>query len=275
MIERVDDDVIVEAAYELGALAMMGGVRRQLYLSGMAQTLAKATGAEGVGVFVHLDGVLKPALATGIVGPWTNGEQSVFLDQTSWESKDRVIAQQIEKTPGPVFRRTAELMPMDEFRNTRLYLEFQKPRGIGDQITMCLQASDGASLLVAIARVGVNEMLSSQSVEIAQRLAPVIEQCWKTAHRQMPQWVRSLSPRRRLVLEFVSQGLDDHQIAREMGVRYHTVRAHLKDLFRMAGVRSRLHLMQSLHDVSERATQQEKMEPAESPFEKSTVYSSM
>ncbi len=240
------DSRVIDAAYELGAVERLGGVRRGAVFQGIAEALARATGAEGVGVTGYLKSALGPASAVGLVGPWNRSESAAFEAQTRWAPRDRPIIARLDTRPAAKFWRTYEILPIDEFLRTRLYNDFQRPRGIGDQINMCLRAPDGGRLFVAIARVGSHAPLCDESVEIAQRLAPIVERCWLGAHRQLPVWVRQLTPKRRRVLELVAEGMDDHQIAREMGVRYNTVRAHLKDLFQAAGVRSRLHLIQSL-----------------------------
>lgn len=245
-IGRSQDQVFADAIFRLGGLATRGGLRRSDFLGEMVEMLAEATGVEGVGASLHRADASRPAIAMGVYGPWTPSEHSAFLEQTRWAPRDRVIASRLSSKPGPRFYRTGELMPVERFRGSRLYNEFQRPRGIGDQATMCLSAPDGGHLLVAIARVGSDMPISDFSMSIAQRLGPFIEQCWHAAHGQLPEWVRKLSPRRRRTLEYVLDGLDDHQIARLMEVRYHTVRAHLKDLFRVAGVRSRLHLIQAV-----------------------------
>ena len=239
--------VVIDAAYDLGALERLGGVQRGAMFQGIAEVVARATGVEGVGVAAHTGSLLEPAVSVGLVGPWTAAERDSFQAQTQWKPKDRIIARRLEHQPGPVFRRTEEVVPRNEFLRSRLYTEFQRPRGIGEQASMCLRAPDCSRLFIGIARVGSEFPLSDESIEIAQCLAPFIERCWVSAHRRLPEWVRSLSPRRRRVLELVAEGLDDYQIAREIAVQYHTVRAHLKDLFRAADVRSRLHLIQSIN----------------------------
>ncbi|RMH24554.1 MAG: LuxR family transcriptional regulator [Planctomycetota bacterium] len=244
---RPIEPVVVDAAYDLGALERIGGVQRGVIFQGIAEVLARATGVEAAGVAAHLGTLLEPAVAMGIAGPWSETEREPFLAQTRWRPSERPIAAALDRRPTPVFRRTTEVVPRERYLSSRLYNEFQRPRGIGDQASMCLRAPDGGRLFVSIARVGSEAPISAESLEIAQRLAPLIERCWLSAHRRLPEWVRALSARRRVVLELVAEGLDDHQIAREIGVQYHTVRAHLKDLFRVAGVRSRLHLMQVLN----------------------------
>lgn len=246
MIESSCDRIVAEAAFRLGTLVSEHSGRRANYLNALARTLADATGVEGVGVTYFANSIFQPAAAVGVVGPWSEHEQKAFLEQSKWAPEDRVLSSRLAQMPGPRFRRTEELLPLDEFHASRLFNEFQRPRSIGDQATMVLASSDGSHLLVAIGRVDSLRPLSAETMRIAQQLAPLVERCWVGAQRRLPEWARTVSPRRRRVLELVAQGLDDHQIAMEMDVRYHTVRAHLKDLFRVAGVRSRLHLIQAL-----------------------------
>ncbi len=246
MLVKNADAMVAEAAYRLGALSVIGGVRRSRFFQGVADTLAFATGVEAAAVTAFPKTILAPASAIGISGPWSDHEQKNFLEQSKWAPDDRLIAKRLAAAPGPLFRTTSELIDEKEFACSRLYNEFQRPRGIGEQAQMCLEANDGAHLFVAIARVDSEHPISERSIEIAQRMAVLIQRCWNTAHESMPAWVRELSPRRRRVLELVAEGLDDHQIAIELGVKYHTVRAHLKDLFREANVRSRLHLIQAI-----------------------------
>lgn len=246
MLTKNPDAIVAEAAYRLGALSATGGVRRKRFFHGVAETLAQATGVEAAGVTAFPRSIMAPATAVGVSGPWTEHEHKAFLEQSRWAPAERIIHSRLMRTPGPLFRHTSELMDASEFFGSRLFNEFQKPRGIGDQAQMCLEAPDGAHLYVAICRVDSDQPISSNSMEIAQRLATLIQRCWNAAHGGMPGWVRELSPRRRRVLELVADGLDDHQIAAELGVKYHTVRAHLKDLFREANVRSRLHLIQAI-----------------------------
>jgi DNA-binding CsgD family transcriptional regulator len=246
MLERDPDAVVAEAAYQLGALSTAGGLRRKQFFGGIATILKDATSVEAAGVMAFPDSVLRPASAVGVAGPWTEHEHAAFLEQTRWAPDDRLLSTTLARSPGPLFRSTNEIVEESVFRQSRIYNEFQRPRGIGEQAQMCLESSDGAHLYVAFARVGSNEPISRRSMEIAQRVAVLIQRCWHVAHAHTPKWARELSPRRRRVLELVSDGLDDHQIAEALDVKYHTVRAHLKDLFREAGVRSRLHLIQAI-----------------------------
>lgn len=78
----------------------------------------------------------------------------------------------------------------------------------------------------------------------ARAIMPYLLDSWKRGWTHEPEWMTNLKPASRVVLELVLQGLDDDQIADISGLTYHSVRAHLKRLFKSAGVRSRLHLMQ-------------------------------
>lgn len=245
MYRQKEDHAVADAHYELGEIMNRARYRRKELLTGMAMVLCRATGVEAAGVMTFDGSPTKAASNIAIHGPWTEHEQEAFLEQSRWRLDDRVLISRLRHSPAPVFCRTGEIMPIAEFHLSRLYNEFQRPRGLGDQATMLIDGPNGSHLLAAISRVDSDEPLSESSVKIAQRLAPYIQRCWTSASLAGPDWIRCLSPRRHRVFELVSQGLDDHQIADAMGVRYHTVRAHLKDLFRVAGVRSRLHLIQA------------------------------
>lgn len=52
--------------------------------------------------------------------------------------------------------------------------------------------------------------------------------------------IASLSPREREVLRLMTQGLDNRQIASELGVAYTTIRSHTRSIIDKLGARSRL-----------------------------------
>lgn len=257
---------IADAVFELGSLENETRFRPYALLTGLAVVLARATSVEAAGVMAIDGPATGPGARIAIEGPWTEHEHHAFLEQSQWDLDDRVLAKRLAWSPGPVFKRTEELMPIVEFKKSRLFNEFQRPRGLGDQATMLVRVTAESHLIAVISRVDSDEPLSSDSVFIAQRLAPYISRCWESAQTAGPRWARKLSPRRRCVLELVSQGLDDHQIAESMGVRYHTVRAHLKDLFRTAQVRSRLHLIQALRGDEPASGSADASEPAVESF---------
>jgi DNA-binding CsgD family transcriptional regulator len=245
MYRHKEDQAVADAHYDLGEIMNKTRYRSDELMRGMASVLRRATGVDAAGVMTFDGSLTKAASNVAIAGPWTEHEQEAFREQSQWSLDERVLIDRLRHSPAPIFRRTDEIMPIAEFHLSRLYNEFQRPRGLGDQATMLIEGPNGSHLVSAISRVDSDEPLSDSSVNIAQRLAPYMLRCWAGVSLAGPDWVRRLSPRRRRVFELVAQGLDDHQISSEMGVRYHTVRAHLKDLFRVAGVRSRLHLIQA------------------------------
>ncbi len=114
-----------------------------------------------------------------------------------------------------------------------------------DHAVALYRRSDGAELLLGVFLLSEHEPLSRTTLARAGALAPFVARCWAHGWTREAAWVGSLRPVTRQILEQVLGGFDDDQIARRTGLTYHSVRAHLKRLFRQAGVRSRLHLMQS------------------------------
>ena len=80
---------------------------------------------------------------------------------------------------------------------------------------------------------------------------PYVFRAYDAAWKPVPEWARDLRPQASRILQHIIDGLDDEHIAAHTGLTYHSVRAHLKRLFRLAAVRSRLHLTQAyLHGMS-------------------------
>ncbi len=115
----------------------------------------------------------------------------------------------------------------------------------GDHAVALYRRSDGAELLLGVFSLSGHEPLARTTLARAGALAPFVARCWAHGWAHEAEWVGSLRPVTRQILEQVLEGYDDDQISRRTGLTYHSVRAHLKRLFRQAGVRSRLHLMQS------------------------------
>lgn len=105
----------------------------------------------------------------------------------------------------------------------------------------------GAVLVVFVGRGGACGECGDEGALAAEatRLACFVGDCFGRAWVEPPAWLDEVKPTSRAVLDGVLEGLDDEQIAERSGLTYHSVRAHLKRLFRAAGVRSRLHLMQA------------------------------
>jgi len=246
------DARLVDAIYDLGAVA--GDVRSSSHqsLDTIARLTAEAVGADACAVTVCETDLLKEASAVGLHGPWSEAERQRFVHQTRWQPGDRVLLSRLARSRDLGVRPRQDLIDDAEFRRTRLHNEFQRPLGIGNQAVGAYRA-DGVYVVLGVGRVESEEPMDRRTVEAANWLASHVARATAAVWRAEPAWAVSLSPRCRRVLQLADQGLDDHQIAERLGVTYHTARAHLKRVFRAAGVRSRLHLMQQYRASADRA----------------------
>lgn len=237
---------IEEGIYRLGRLGATIHPSRSALLREMAEIVSESVGIDVVGVAVYEDGLLAPATACYVHGPWGETQQRRFLEQSRWSPEERVLATRLaHRTPGRIYTRD-ELIEPQEFLSTRLYTELQRPLGISDQALARYQAPGGAELLFGICATDHIQRIPQQTIEQTRLIGEFLSRTWIRAWRREPEWMRSLKPTNRKVITLALRGFDDEQIAQELDLSYHAVRAHLKRAFRLAGVRSRLHLMQTL-----------------------------
>lgn len=238
-------DHVEKAAFRLGRLSADPDATNESLLRGIAGVAADVVGLEVTGLGVFDRGVAAQACACRVVGPWSRDESDQFLRHTQWAGSDRVIAIRLESVPtGEVVKRE-ELIPDREYERTRLYQNLHRPMSMGDQVYARFRRTDGCELVFGASALDHRGDIPGSVVKRMQEIAPYVAACWEYGWKIEPAWARSLKPAAREVLRHVIRGLDDDQIAELTGMTYHAVRAHLKRLFREAGVRSRLHLMQA------------------------------
>src|SRR5690606_26170313 len=168
-----------------------------------------------------------------------------FEDQTFWGLEDLELASRLASLRRGRLYQRSELVTEREGRVTTLRSDFAPRAGLDDQALDLFRRRDGVELLIGINSPAGAGPLSRATLAEAAALAPYVAQCWAAVWRREPAWMAGLKPQAREILERLLQGLDDDQIAKATSLSYHSVRAHLKRMFRAAGVRSRLHLMQS------------------------------
>lgn len=256
---------LAEAVFRLGQISREGCSCNDATLRRIAEIAADMIGMDVTGVAVYENGIRGSATACAVVGPWSDDESGKFLDQSRWELEDRILAMRLIDLEAERMHTREEMIGDAEFRASKLYNEFQRPLGLGDQALGLFRREDGAELLIGINALDHRGPLPRQAVDRANQIAPFVARCWAATWRREPAWMGELKTQSRSVLEHVLEGYDDDQIAQLTGLTYHSVRAHLKRLFREAGVRSRLHLMQvcrrGTSDITEQMTGEP--EPAE------------
>jgi len=78
------------------------------------------------------------------------------------------------------------------------------------------------------------------SREIARKVITYFQGQPPTVESDSSAELENLSPREREILEFLTQGLSDKEIADRLGVKHGTVRFHLKHVYEKLHVRSRM-----------------------------------
>lgn len=241
----MDFEALSDAVFRLGRASSDTSLCNQSLLREVAEVAASFIGCETVCVVVHEGGLTRPAAACFAYGPWGVGEMDRFLERFRWSASDRLLARKLsDRAPNRMYRR-AELVNDGEFHQSRLYTEFERPMSLGDAAIGVFDGPQGDVLVLSFGRLEGNGPLTDEQLQRAHALVPFIADSWAHGWKREPRWVTDLKCNSREVLQLVLEGLDDDQIADETGLTYHSVRAHLKRLFKEAGVRSRLHLMQA------------------------------
>ncbi|MBL0928036.1 MAG: helix-turn-helix transcriptional regulator [Phycisphaerales bacterium] len=236
---------LTEVLFELGQLSRDTQLGNQALLERLAEIFRVACGVDAVSAVVHEHGLGEAAGAAAVSGPWAAEEAKRFIEHNGWQGCDRVLLSRLAtRERGRVVRRS-ELIDERDFRGSRMFAECHRPLRLGDQALAVCGREDGAEIVLSVHAVEGQGPLSADQIARAADILPFIARAWSAAWRRQPAWVAGLRAQSREILDLVLSGLDDDQIAKRTGLTYHSVRAHLKRLFREAGVRSRLHLMQS------------------------------
>ena len=232
-------------AHALGKATDHRRVENDGVLKSIADAIHAYIDADMLYLSVHEGEIDEASSACVVIGPWDIDQSRTFLDQSKWSAEDRVIAKQLaQQEQGRLYRRS-DLIDEALFRNSRLYKEFHEPMNIGDASIAYRRSPQGPALVLAVGVTPTGTTLDEGVSERVNEVLPAVFATFDQAWKPVPQWARAMKPQAKRILQFVIDGLDDEQIAARTGLTYHSVRAHLKRLFREAQVRSRLHLMQA------------------------------
>lgn len=232
-----------QAFFELGRLSARPFVVNQDLLREITKLMGGVVRADIVGAAVWDNGHADRMTQCHLIGPGV--EPNTTSEASNWDfGNDTLIRELATQDRGRICRRD-DLIDSESFRISALYKKFQKPRGLGDQALCMFTRNDGADIVLSIHNLERSGAISDSALRALGEIAPIIANTWAAKWRAEPTWLVNLNAHGRSVLELVLMGLDDDQISQRTGLTYHSVRAHLKRLFRDAGVRSRLHLMQS------------------------------
>jgi DNA-binding CsgD family transcriptional regulator len=236
---------INEAIYRLGRVSADEALTNTALLRRLADIAVETLAVDIALLSVFESGPENPPVQTCIRGPWTKDERDSFLQQIGWRLDERALAQRLAALrPGRLCHRQEFMLADAEHRAAgRNGRPIPVPNA--DQAAALYRRADGATLLFSIHKIDAAAPIQRITLARAGALAPFIARCWAGSWRCEPGWLASLKPQGRAILDHLLEGYDDDQIAQRTGLSYHSVRAHLKRLFREAGVRSRLHLMQA------------------------------
>jgi DNA-binding CsgD family transcriptional regulator len=231
-----------DAIFRLGQISADRNLTNTSLIRQLADVAVDSLGVDVAVLCVFERGVESPATARCVRGPWQEFERDRFLEQARWQFDERAVAQRLASLRRGRLYHTPDLIAE---RDPRALDGLPLAAGMDDQAVALYRRSDALELLLAFHRVEGAGPFQRHTLARAGALAPFIAQCWASSWRQEPEWMTHLKPLSRGILEQLLKGFDDDQIADRTGLSYHSVRAHLKRLFREAGVRSRLHLMQA------------------------------
>lgn len=231
-----------DAIFRLGQLSADRSLTNSSLLKRLADICTDSLDVGVVVLAVFDRGVESASAACHVKGPWSEDQRDRFLEQTRWQFDERAMALRLSGLRrGRLYHRPDLIAE----RDPRAFEELPQPKGMADQAVALYRRSDGVEMLLAFHSVEGAGTFQRTTLAKAGALAPFIAQCWAGSWRLEPAWMKDLRPLSRGILEQLLEGFDDDQIADRTGLSYHSVRAHLKRLFRDAGVRSRLHLMQA------------------------------
>lgn len=241
---------LTEAIFRLGQVSTDTSITNHSLLKRIARIAADAAGSDATLLAVFEHGLSGQAKTCRVIGPWAQDEtprfHSVLCDD---EHGGSVLADRLKDREHNRMYNRADLISDDAFIETQEYNHVHKPLGIADQAIGVYPRPDGTDLLISFLMQKDSGPITRQIMARGRSIAPYVAHCWAKAWKREPAWVGKLKPQTKTVLELVLEGYDDDQIAQKTGLTYHSVRAHLKRLFREADVRSRLHLMQVFRQI--------------------------
>lgn len=236
-----------EAIFRLGQISADRHLTNATLLKHLADVAVDTLGVDAAVLAVFERGIEGQPSTICVRGPWRELERDRFLEQSRWQFDARAMAHRLSVLRrGRLFHRPDLLSGRDSIGLD----EVPASVGVADQAVALYRRNDAIEMLFAIHRVEGTGPFSRATLARAGALAPFLAQCWAGSWSTEPEWMRALKPVSRAILEQLLQGYDDDQIADRTRLSYHSVRAHLKRLFREAGVRSRLHLMQACRPIA-------------------------
>ncbi len=232
------------AIYRLGQISSDETLTNDALLERLVDLLSEALEVDIVAMGVFEEGLDASSSACVVRGPWTGSQPTQASDNVFWAIEDRSVAQRLAQLKRGRLHHNPGIAEDAE-------AEEQKTVSSSDDTAIALfKRSDGIELVIGINAAPGSGEINRAVLQKAGALVPFVARCWADCWKIEPAWMAAFKPQAKGILALVLQGLDDDQIAEKTGLSYHSVRAHLKRMFREADVRSRLHLMQACREIS-------------------------
>jgi len=239
----MDSPALYDAIFHFGSISGDPTLTNDCLLRRMTTVIAKGAGVEAAAIAVFENGLEQAASLVRSVGHWPDAEADRAGDDHDPDASERSVVSLVRQLARERFT-AGEFVGEGQLRCERLYSEFHRPMRLVDHALAVFRRDDGAECVIVLRSAPNADPLGRDTLAVGAVLTTAAAQCWASAWRREPAWMATLSASSRRVLENLLEGCDDDQIAERTGLTYHSVRAHLKRIFRDAGVRSRLHLIQ-------------------------------
>jgi DNA-binding CsgD family transcriptional regulator len=124
------------------------------------------------------------------------------------------------------------------YRNTGMYLEFDRPLGVAHELTVCLDAGGPQRTLRLLFTRGRGCDFAQRDIDVLTLLRPHLQVAYFASQRRRREPL-PLTRRQNEILHFVAAGYSNYQIGRRLGLSEGTVRKHLENTYSRLGVTSR------------------------------------
>jgi DNA-binding CsgD family transcriptional regulator len=134
--------------------------------------------------------------------------------------------------------RGSDLMPDHEYRQTGMYIDYDRHFGAEHELMVCLDAGRPGRTLRLIFIRGPGADFTDRDVAVLTLLRPHLQAAYLAAERRR-RGVTPLTSRQQQLLPYLSAGFSNRQIARRLCVSEGTVRKHLENIFVRLDVHTR------------------------------------
>jgi DNA-binding CsgD family transcriptional regulator len=156
-----------------------------------------------------------------------------------------------------------DFMSTRQWRTLPLYVDcFREGPTTSHELMMCLPDGFHRQLRLLCWRHTGKEFTDRERFDL-QLLLPHIEAAYRRGERQ--RLVAPLTQRQRQLMEWVSEGYTNQQIARRMGLAEGTVRTHLNNIYARLGVSSRTEAVHQVLTAAGTLSPTQRMQPTAAP----------